>query len=181
MRANWFIGWPVEAPLLDRATGAPPSVRLFARADLHVTLAFLGGCGEERARAAFAGVDEAAATPAHVSFGRVELFGHPRRGTALSATLAEGREALARRIAAARDGLLELAGARPDRRPPRPHVTLGRIRRRAARDERDEALAWAASIDLSGLRTEVDRLALYTWSEERPATQFRIVDAISAR
>lgn len=164
--------------LLERASERPPRVRLFAPTDLHATLAFLGGCGEARARAAFATVDPAAAAPVAVTFGRVELFGHPRRGTALSATLRDGREELARRIGDRRDAALEAAGARPDPRPPRPHVTLARIARRASRQEREAALAWAAAIDLAGITATVDRLALYTWSERRPEEQFRVVDVL---
>ncbi len=178
MRPNWFIGWPIAAPLHERVTEAPASVRHFVPGDLHATLAFLGACGEERARAALQAIESAAAAPVRVTFGGVELFGHPRRGTALSATLRDGRDELAERITAQRDAALEAAGARPDRRPPRPHVTIARIARRASRTEREAALAWAERVDLGGLEAVVDRLALYTWSERRPEVQFRVVDAI---
>lgn len=178
MKPNWFIGWPVAAPLLERATAAPPSVRLFAPSDLHATLAFLGGCAEARARVAFRALDAAAAAPVRIRFGAVELFGHPRRGTALSATLRDGREELAERIVEQRAAAFEAAGARPETRPPRPHVTLGRIARRASRAEREAALEWAAHIDLEGLEATVDELALYTWSDERPRVQFRVVESL---
>ena len=176
MKPNWFIGWPIAAPLLARAGELPVSVRLFAESDLHVTLAFLGACGEERARAAFATIE--AAKPVQVGFGGVQLFGHPRRGTALSATLAAGREVLVARTSEQQDAALSAAEARPETRAPNPHVTIARIARRASKDERERALEWAAEIDLSGLTAVIDRVALYTWSDQRPQVQFRIVDSI---
>lgn len=181
MRPNWFIGWPCSTPALaPRLTGAPSGVRLLAPSDYHLTLAFLGPVDEATARATFGRVSRALAEPVDVRLDRVRLMGHPRRGTALSATLAEGGDALAERIAAHRGPLLDAAGARPDDRPPLPHLTIARIHRRAAPAEREAALAWAASLELGDVTHRIDAVALYTWSDERPKRQFQIVQRITS-
>jgi len=181
MRPNWFIAWPCSPPELAlRLTGVPPSVRLFAPFDLHLTLAFLGPVDEAVARATFARVDPSVAAPVDVRLDGLRLMGHPRRGTALSATLAEGAEALAARTAAHRAALLEAAAARPDDRPPLPHLTVARIARRASRADRKAALRWAADRVLDDVTHRVDAIALYTWSDERPKRQFRIVERITS-
>lgn len=110
----------------------------------------------------------------------VRAFGSKRHPSALSAVIEEGAEAgggpVSALIGGMRDRLLESAGARPDRRPPRPHVTLARISRRARPEERRAALAWAASVDLNAPEALLDRLALYTWGLDRHRSLFQIVD-----
>ena len=53
-------------------------------------------------------------------------------------------------------------------------VTLARPKRNATSEERREALAWATSIDLRGNSVHLAEIALYTWSEARELTLFRI-------
>jgi len=181
MRPNWFIAWPCAPPeLAPRLTGVPSGVRLFAPSDYHLTLAFLGPVDEATARATFARVDPAVAAPLDVRLDRVRLMGHPRRGTALAATLGLGGEALAERIGGHRAALLEVAGARPDDRPPLPHLTVARIRRRASRPERRAALRWAEGLELGDVTHRIDAIALYTWSDDRPRRQFQIVERITS-
>jgi 2'-5' RNA ligase len=79
-------------------------------------------------------------------------------------------------IAEARVPLLEAAGAPLDTRPPLPHMTIGRVQRRATASERRAALQWAGSIDLRGASFTVTSVALYTWSDDRQERLFRIVE-----
>lgn len=171
---NWFLAWPVKVSLGDRLADVPDEVRAFAPADLHITLAFLGAVDRDIARDTFDSLDLSLLSPTQISFGDVVLMGHPRRGTALSAEVADGRETLATQIGAQRSELLERAGARPERYEPRPHMTIARIHRRASRTAREAALRWAAAIDLSSMSATVERLALYTSSVDRQRTRFRI-------
>jgi len=181
MRPNWFIGWPCATPALaPRLAGAPPGVRRLGASDYHLTLAFLGAVDEATARATFAGVPPSLAAPVDVRLGRVRLMGHPRRGTALAATLTDGADVLAHRIAAHRAPLLDAAGARPDDRRPLPHLTIARIHRRAAPAEREAGLAWASELELGDVTHRIDALALYTWSDERPRRQYRQVERITS-
>lgn len=173
MRPNWFVAWPVRCAGLDERIGElPADVRRFAPVDRHITLAFFGGVEAEAARRAF---DCLGALPAvDVGFGPVVLFGDRRKGTALSAEIEAGRGVLVNGMRAWRDAMLERAGAGPEYREPRPHMTIARMQRGIAPEGRRVALAWASGIDLSGLTARIDRIALFTWSADRRHGLFRI-------
>ena len=184
-RPNYFIGLPVPAEGWFEALPRPgPGVRAFAASDLHATVAFLGRVDEPRARAAFDWAGRWPTGPLGIRLGQVRPMGHPRRASALSAMVhpaappCEGEDPeppLERAMRALRGPMLEAAGARPDDRPPLPHVTLARITRRATREERRAALSWAAQLDLGSPSLLLDRIALYTWSSDRRSALFRIV------
>lgn len=155
----------------------PPRVRLFGASDLHVTLGFLGAVQEDDARLAWATVgDFESFQPVAGSFSGVEPLGNPRKPSALSAIVQDGKESMAAMIAEARSTVLAAAGAREDPRPPLPHMTMARIQRRASRSERREALRWAERIDLTGATFRADSIALYTWADDRRERLFRIVE-----
>lgn len=177
MPPNWFIGLPAAAgewlePLL---ASAPPGLRAFAPTDLHVTVAFLGPCGEAAARRAWACPSEGG--PFEVTLAGMKALGDPRNPSALTVLLGEGHDPVAEAIGRWRGPMLRAAEARPERRPPLPHCTVARLGRRASERERRAALAWARDLPPIGARLSLDRLALFTWSEHRSAGQFRIVEA----
>jgi len=163
MKPNWFVGLrvPPEAGVTAKVKGPPEGVRLFADADLHMTVAFLGAAGEAAAQHAWDRRSLARAGAISASLGAVVPMGPPRRFSALAAELQAGRDAACGLIEALRAPMLEASGARPDARP---HVSVARLRRRAAPAERQSALAWASSLDLAGLRVELAELVLYTWA-----------------
>jgi len=178
-RPNWFVAWPVDpGRWFERLPAPPAETRLFAPVDLHLTVAFFGAVEESAARAAFAAVRGWPAGASSVRLGPVRAFGSKRRPSALSAVPTEGAREVAHSIGAVRDALLEIAGARPDRRPPRPHVTLARISRRASADQRRAALDWAEALDLGGPEIRLDRVALYTWAHDRRTALFRITEVL---
>lgn len=157
-----------------RLTPPPPGFRLFHPQDRHLTLAFLGACGEERAMAVFDQARAWRARPFRVTLGSLVTMGPKGRYSALAFLLEEGRQALEISIEEQRPAWLELAGARPDSRPATPHVTLARPARRASEATRRAGLGWAASLDAHGLPFVFRELALYTWSESRQERLFRI-------
>lgn len=172
---NWFVAFEVVAPRAIEALGPPPlHVRLFAPEDLHATIAFFGAVDEDAARAGWAAL-RLDVTPRTLRLGPVVPLGPPARPSALSARIDDAE--LTRAIGSARDAALQAAGAPLDPRPPLAHVTLARIGRRASDRERADAIAWAAARSLAGLAARTDRVALYTWSADRHARLFRIVDA----
>lgn len=184
-RPNWFAAWPVEETAwLRRVPPAPPAVRAFRAEDLHVTIAFFGDVSAETAERGFRALEavgeeaDGGAQPTRIRLGAVRLMGSPRRGSALSAVAAAddpGMRGVLGWMARARDAALAAAGARPDDRPPLPHVTLARIQRRADRDARRRAIDWADAIDLGAPTIALARPALYTWAEDRSERLFRIV------
>src|SRR5690606_3047912 len=131
-----------------------------------------GRAGEEAARRAWA-IAEAYPGPAlSVTLGGLLPMGDPRRPSALSLALTDEATAL---IRALRDPMIAAAGARPERRAPKPHVTVARPKRAASPREREEAVAWAKAAPPLGLPVVLDTLALYTWSDDRAVRQFRAV------
>jgi len=156
---------------------APPRVRVFGAEDLHLTLCFLGAVPEEDARRAWAGAQSFQTWQAvEGTFDEVAPLGHPRKPSALTAIVQEGRDAFSAMIMEARGPVLAAAGAQPDVRPPLPHMTIARIQRRADRNERREALSWMRTIDVGHARFRATDVALYTWSTERQLRLFEVVD-----
>ena len=177
MKPNWFVAIPVPAgswfePLVR---SVPPQVRVFHPEDVHLTVAFLGPVGAERAAAGWQQItsDHPAV---EVSLGAVEPMGNPRRPSALSVIVADGFEVVADLVSALRDPILRAAEARPDTRPPKPHITVARPARNARGPARRAAIDWARARPSVGARVTLDRIALYTWAADRRERQFRIVE-----
>jgi 2'-5' RNA ligase len=57
----------------------------------------------------------------------------------------------------------------------KPHVTIARPRGGATDADRAAGLIWAAQLDLHAAEENLDRVALYTWNEDRRDRLFRIV------
>jgi len=178
-RPNWFFAFPLEGAFVLELPALPRFFRLFHPEDVHLTLAFLGGSGEEAARRALDVLDERLRveplSALEVTLGEVVPMGSPRRYTALSALLGEGRAPLTACLTELGGRLCEAAIGRRPSRAAKPHVTLARPRHQATDADRAEGLAWAAGLDLSALRRRLDRIALYTWSEQRRERLFQIV------
>ena len=170
---NWFIGLPVPAEPWFSGLVTPRDLRRFAPADLHLTVAFLGGCTPQQAHAAWACPTPGG--PFTVQLAGIAPMGNPRRPSALAVLLDDPAE-VAGHIGRWRQPMWRAAGARPDTRPPKPHCTVARPRRKATDAERAAAVRWARSVPPLGTRLHLDRIALYTWSDDRRASLFRIVD-----
>jgi 2'-5' RNA ligase len=179
-RPNWFFAFPLDGAFVLTLPPLPPSFRLFAPSDVHLTLAFLGGCGEAAALRALDALD-AALLPKppigiDVSLGSVVPMGPRREYSALSALLERGRDETTTCIAGLRDVVSEAALGRREKRPPKPHVTIARPQRRATEQARSAGLDWAKGLDLRSVVAHLNRIALYTWSEgNRRERLFRIV------
>ena len=178
--ANWFIALPVSPGAWFEALPAPPdAVRPFHPDDLHATVAFLGAVGASRARRAFDALRDERIPPREIVLGRIVPMGPPKRWSALSAEVFDAGEAtpgLADLLTGPRDRGLAAADVPAENRPMRPHVTLGRVRRRARGSERKSGLAWSQAVGEIGATVLVDRLALYTRAPSEAAQTFTIVE-----
>jgi len=178
MRPNWFVGIPVAAGAQLHAEIPAPiqaDIRLFHPDDLHMTLAFLGPMAADKlgpvqdilSRIEFKAFD--------IELSRLVALPKPRRFSAISWELGQGREQAAALIGSWRAALIEAAQARPDLRPPRPHITVARPKRKATPMVRDEILKWLVSVPAPKEKLRIDRVALYTWADDRRQRQFKIV------
>ncbi len=170
-RPNWFIGLPVRAQELPAGIldSLPAGIQRFHAEDLHVTVAFLGPVAERAACAAWSLQDWSRLPVLSAATGPRAAFGNPRRPSAYGLEI-DG-EALERFVADWRDPLLEAAGRPPDPRSVRPHLTLGRPPRRLAATMRGRAREWLQG-EQPPVPIRLDRIALYTWSDQRPRRQF---------
>jgi 2'-5' RNA ligase len=179
-RANWFFAFPIDGSFVLDLPALPSNFRRFHPEDVHLTLAFLGGCGQNAAERALAALDQRLhdepLLPMAISLAEVVAMGGSRRTySALSALLDRGRVEAGACIGALRDLLTRTASGRTEKRPPKPHVSIARPRSRATELDREAGLAWAATLQLQGVQARLDRIALYTWSEARRERLFQIV------
>jgi 2'-5' RNA ligase len=176
MEPNWFIAITVPGESIWARLSEPPrGTRLLHPDDLHATIAFLGACGEERARRGF----RALAWPSsaiEATLGEVVPMGSPARFSALAALFVEGRAQVEAAIGSSRLAICEAAAVPVDPRPPKAHVTVARPTRRASDAERAAALRWARGLRLTGIRVRLEEVALYTWTEDRRERLFRRVE-----
>ena len=180
---NYFVAFPVAADSwLERALhGAPGGLRRFHADDVHLTVAFLGNVGEERARAAWRVVLEKEVGVCSVRLGGLRGMGNPRRPSAISVVLTDGHEEVSRFIEALRGGVCEAAGVEPDKRAPLPHITIARPPRKVDPGLLRQAMAWAKAAPPVDVELTLDRLALYTGSDDRTVRQYRAVESTLLR
>ncbi|TVQ99553.1 MAG: hypothetical protein EA398_12185 [Deltaproteobacteria bacterium] len=180
MKPNFFLALPLPADPFHAAAPPPPPLRRFHVPELHVTLAFLGPVSADAANQAF-GAATADLDHAPVDFvpGPVLPFGPRDRFSALSSVPAEQAEPLCALMTAIARIAFPAAGRPLDPRPPRPHVTLARVPRRASIEERAAALTWAEQLRPGLDRVRLDTVALYTWTEDRRERLFRIVREVA--
>jgi RNA 2',3'-cyclic 3'-phosphodiesterase len=179
-RPNFFFAFPLDGRFVLNLPAPPAFFRLFHAEDVHLTLSFLGGCGEAAAERALAALDAALSAGPRpsidISLGNVVPMGPARAYSALSALLERGKAPTTQLIASLRDVISEAALGRREQRAPKPHVSIARPRSNATEPARQAGLAWAAQLDLRAVDATLDRIALYTWSEgNRRERLFRIV------
>lgn len=180
MRPNWFFAFPLDGSFVATLPAPPPLIRVFHPADVHLTLTFLGGCGEEAALRGLAALDAELTrqpqAPLSVRLAAVVPMGPKREYSALSALLGLGRSETEACMARLRDVVSEAAIGRREQRAPKAHITVARPGRRVTEASRLAGLAWAAALDLGGVSARLDRVALYTWVEgNRRERLFQVV------
>jgi 2'-5' RNA ligase len=166
---NWFIALVVPPRARWHELGAPlpAGVRAFHPADLHLTLAFLGGCDAEAAASGWQALAGLAAPPLLARAGAWRALGSARAPSAYALTLAEGHSEAARLIRDWGGRARRAAGLAPEQRPPLPHVTLARSSRRQAAACLTAMARWMAVAPLPAHPCHLSDVALYTWNRRR--------------
>ena len=176
---NWFVGIPIAATdwLPELQAGAPPGLRFFNPADVHMTIAFLGRLKAERVEKVVAAMDAIPATdfsPFNVRLGHLLLLPSPRRFSAVSFALSTGAEQAAQAMDRHRETFYTAADVPGDTRPPLPHITIARPRRGLGAGELREISAWAQSIEPPRVALQLGAPVLYCWARERGERQFEV-------
>ncbi len=172
--ANWFIGLvvPEQAGWIAVAEGIPPGVRRFHPLDLHLTVAFLGACGPERAQAAWQALAQQRHPPIPAEASRWLALGNPRRPSAFGLGLGRGHRSTAALMAAWGSMALAAADRPAEQRVPLPHITLARPGGDAARAAMQH---WIAAAPIPSNAVLLEQLALFTWAADRTERLFQVV------
>lgn len=157
-RARLFTAIELPAPIVDALVAlqpqARPGIRLVGRAQMHLTLHFIGDADPDAVTRALAGLR---AARFDLSISALGMFS--RRGKPAALWAGIDRE---ERLLALYDTIgeaLSAAGYTLDARPYRPHVTLARLSPRARRDDIRAFLSGAA---IDPVRFSVTRFALFS-------------------
>jgi 2'-5' RNA ligase len=166
---NWFIALvvPPRACWHELSAPLPAGVRALHPADLHLTLAFLGGCDAGAAALAWRALATLRAPPLLARAGAWRAMGPARAPSAYALTLTEGHSEAARLIGDWGGRARRAAGLGPERRVPLPHVTLARSSRRRAAACRMAMARWMAVAPLPARPCHLSDVALYTWNRQR--------------
>lgn len=197
-RGNWFLALPLPpaAGWQQAALPLPAGLQALHPEDLHLTLAFLGPCGPERAAAAWQALAGLRSPALTITAGPWRAFGSQRRPSAYGVSVEQGNAALTAlmqrwaplaRLAAApasstappasgctgpagsAAAVASPSGRRTPQPPTLPHITLARPQRRSPTAEagEDRLPAWLASAPRPAGPARLQELALYRWSSSR--------------
>ncbi len=172
--ANYFVAFPVRLPEA-LCNQMPSGLRSFVLDDLHCTLAFLGQLKPELIPDIKAALTEIQCKPIRAQLEQLVMLPSQKKFRALAWTFAQGREATEQLIAQYRDMFLGLAQCTLETRDPLAHVTIARPKSGLRAEQLEEIVEWMSKQKAPSQEFVLDRLALYTWSEQRPAQQFRVV------
>lgn len=176
MKPNWFVGIPLPLPNLHELLAQlPSSCRGFQAEDLHMTIAFMGAMAPAKRAAVQAMMATLDTKPFLVSLGTTCSLPTPKRPSAFCVALDRGHQNVVTLINNWRGPLLEVGGGRPDKRSPLPHVTIARPIRRFGAQAIEEGNAWLARVKIPKTTFLCDRLALYTWADDRRKALFKKV------
>lgn len=176
MRPNWFVGIPVYLPTLENMLhNLPKSCRGFHPHDLHMTVAFLGSMQLQWKPNVIALMKTLIGSPLTITLGGVRALPSPRKASAFCLEIDMGHQVVCDWMASWRSPLITGGRGRQDKRPPLPHITIARPLRKAGEKGREEGLAWLRGLEIPETQIFIDRLALYTWAENRDERLFQIV------
>lgn len=177
-RPNWFIALvvPPRQEWSDPLDHLPPGLHPFAAEDRHLTIAFLGACGEERAQQAWDALASLRCGPIQARPASWRAMGPRRRPSAYALTLSEGEPEVADLMRRWGRRACRCAGLSPDDREPLPHITVARAPRRLAEVLRAPMRQWMECTPIPGDSFPLERIALYGWNPDRSERLFRIVN-----
>ena len=181
MSPNWFVAVPIAPESWFGDDWDPPIKGLWRvhPRDLHMTVAFLGAAEECQAREAFALHNKWTHGPIDAQAGPIIPLGDPHRYSALVLTLSKGSENAKALMSCLGPAMREQAGIPAESRPPLPHVTVVRAKRRTGKQERADGLRWSKTLTLPSLTFPLHELALYRGRATEDGPRYEIVERVS--
>ncbi len=176
MKPNWFIAFPISPGRWhDKVNeNIPNSFRVFHPNDLHVTVAFLKKCDELQIENIADILQRIVIERFIVATDRPLLLPSNDNFSVLAVGFSKGNSLLKKYISKYRTLFSEVAGIEADSRSPFPHCTIARLRYDAM-TKRQSLVKSVNSINIPCEEIIIDRLALYTWNDNRKIMQFKII------
>jgi len=176
--ANSFVAAPIENVgywFDNYLENRPNAVRVFHPEDLHMTIAFLGKISADQQAAVIQAMEKLAHAEFEISFHRLVALPNAKRMSALSFSVNAGFQEAVNLIETWRAPIFKSISTEVETRPALPHITIARPERRANSQERKSILGWLKTVEAPRLKIPINRVALYTWSDNRKETQFKIL------
>ncbi|ACF14980.1 Phosphoesterase HXTX [Chloroherpeton thalassium ATCC 35110] len=178
MTANTFVAAPIENTkgwLSQYLIKLPDALRVFDARDLHLTVAFLGKISAEAQHAVIRILEQLSHPAFEISFDRLVALPNAKRMSAISLRVKDGASEAARFIETWREPIFQSVALPPETRPPLPHITIARPKRNATAREKNTILNWCNAETPPSVTIPINRVALYTWSDNRKERQFKIL------
>lgn len=174
MSKNWFIA--LEAPAdLDLGAvlrSAPEKIRRFHPLDRHLTLVFLGNCGLNKAKRAWASACKSPPFVQNMHPKELRPMGSPKNPSAAAIVFTEPKDVIDW-MKNNQSDILARAGRTPARWDPVPHLTIARPKRNAGKEIRQAMVDWCKKTELDLECVTLENMVLYTWSNNRTKQLFR--------
>ncbi len=166
-----------------RLRKTPAPVKWVETDNLHLTLVFLGNIAPDKIPHLIEAMHTAAAgvRPFTVKVHGLGVFPNPHRPQVVWAGL-EGDINLLGQLQQQLAAALEPLGFKPDTRPFRPHLTLGRVRDRASAAERETLGRAVTALDAGAGRSfRVDALHLIRSQLNRDGPVYTVIGSVALR
>jgi 2'-5' RNA ligase len=176
MHPNWFVALPIPADWLPALqANAPEGLRWFQPTDVHLTIAFLGAMNPDKQQAVMEQMQQVVHASIPIRLATMIALPSERNFSAVSLKISGGNETISQLMEQWRGAFYQAAEARPDTRPPLPHITVARPRRDASFGQRKAILDWVKTYPVPAAELVVDSIAFYTWADDRSRQQFKII------
>ncbi len=149
-----FVAVPLPSALLEFVANAQrllpplPGLRLLREDQLHVTLAFIGEVGDDKAASARAVVEAVPEDMGGVAVvERFLMLPNPKRAKVVAVELSDADQVLGRLFETVMGGLERAGVMRREQRPFRPHLTIARLREPGQVQPRSECARAAYAVE----------------------------------
>ena len=185
--ANWFVGIPISGDgwFEEVIEQLPENLRVFNSKDLHITVAFLGKLQieEDKVNRKVGNIklvlEEMKTERKSFRLGGVLFLPSKKRFSAVCLSIEQGSTELSELILQYEPILKKCSGLKEmgmwEKRKPLPHVTIARPLKKLQWNDRRNIVENCSGIKIPFCDVLVNKVALYTWADNRKMMQFKII------